>query len=420
MMIRFLYAWLLRLHPRRFRELFGQEMLSTFEEAAAERAVLPLFVDGIVSLFRQWTLRSEPRDPLAISRSCTHAIDGVPVFYLEEKTLPDPGSSLSGAAVSIFILIGACILVSRGGNAMKFYVPSAGLYHAPRGHVEKLPAAANLKMLSGGFDKPERRIDDSGPAGSDEHWALVTTRLPSPRPARDQEQEPFASEIARNYIQITRLLSALDEDGDGIISAPEIANAPAVLQKLDRNHDGKLTPEECGFRGLPPGIQFLTGRDAASAEQGRLFLERTRPAFMRFHPVIAVLDADHNGEISAEEIHYAARSLWALDRNRDGRITEEEFMPDPVENQLVLIFSRLDTNGDGRIGKSERIGPFAEHYRELLDRADVNHDGIVTEQELKDEIRRRADLNRDGVVTWEEMLRAQQSGAFGTFTRERR
>jgi Ca2+-binding EF-hand superfamily protein len=420
MMIRFLYTWLLRLHPRRFRELFSQEMLSTFEEAAAERAVLPLFADGVVSLFRQWMLRSDPQEPLAISTSATHAIDGVPVFYLEEKTLPDPGSIVSGAAVSVLILIGACILVAKGGDAVRFYRPLASRHQAPGAQAEKSSPATNFKMLSGGFDKPQSSIHDSGPADAGEHWALITGQSHSPRAAREQEQEPGASEFARNYLRLTRLLSALDADGDGIISAREIANAPKVLQTLDKNHDGKLTPEESGFRGLPPGIEYLTGRDAAHAEQRRLFLERTRPAFMRFHPVIAALDADHNGEISADEIHYAARALLTLDRNRDGMITEEEFLPDPVENQLVLIFSRLDTNGDGRIVESERKGPVAEHYRELLDQADRNHDGIVTEQELKDEIRRRADLNRDGVVTWEEMLRARQSGAFGRFTSEGR
>jgi Ca2+-binding EF-hand superfamily protein len=40
------------------------------------------------------------------------------------------------------------------------------------------------------------------------------------------------------------IIAALDANGDGIIDASEIANAPAALKKLDKNGDGQLTPEE--------------------------------------------------------------------------------------------------------------------------------------------------------------------------------
>jgi EF hand domain-containing protein len=63
------------------------------------------------------------------------------------------------------------------------------------------------------------------------------------------------------------LEQALDADHDGIISAEEIANASAALKKLDKNGDGKLTPDEFrpmfrrggrgpggpGFEGPGPG-----------------------------------------------------------------------------------------------------------------------------------------------------------------------
>ncbi len=43
---------------------------------------------------------------------------------------------------------------------------------------------------------------------------------------------------------------ALDQNGDEIIDADEIGNAPALLRKLDTNGDGKLSMDECfGKRG---------------------------------------------------------------------------------------------------------------------------------------------------------------------------
>ena len=56
---------------------------------------------------------------------------------------------------------------------------------------------------------------------------------PSGAPGRDGFRPP-----------ISPLEEALDANHDGIISAEEIANASAALKKLDKNGDGKLTPDE--------------------------------------------------------------------------------------------------------------------------------------------------------------------------------
>jgi hypothetical protein len=45
--------------------------------------------------------------------------------------------------------------------------------------------------------------------------------------------------------------------------------------------------------------------------------------------LLHVLDTDHNGTLSEREIDQAARSIRHLDRNHDGQVTPEEFMPHP-------------------------------------------------------------------------------------------
>ena len=58
------------------------------------------------------------------------------------------------------------------------------------------------------------------------------------------------------------LMEVLDANHDGVIDAAEIANASAALKTLDKNGDGKLTPDELrpprpqggrDHQGPPPG-----------------------------------------------------------------------------------------------------------------------------------------------------------------------
>jgi hypothetical protein len=63
------------------------------------------------------------------------------------------------------------------------------------------------------------------------------------------------------------IVKALDANGDGVIDASEIANAPAALKSLDKNGDGQLTPDEfMGKRPAPP--QGSNDGDAGAPPDG--------------------------------------------------------------------------------------------------------------------------------------------------------
>src|SRR5579864_2006805 len=216
---------------------------------------------------------------------------------------------------------------------------------------------------------------------------LPVAAASSPQPEQYEEWDDPKGGFPAMYFRVILVLGALDADHDGIISSSEIANASAVLRGLDRNHDGKLTPDECG-----------QGTGDAPVKGG--VPERARLEFMRLHPVLAALDADHNGEISASEIQNAPAALKALDKNGDGTLTQDEVLPDPVAIAVGLVM-RLDENGDGKISRDERSGELARRYRDLLDAADQNKVGVVTEQEVANEIRRRAVLT--GILPQDQM-----------------
>jgi hypothetical protein len=56
-MMRAVYQFIVWMHPPAFRQRFGDEMMSVFDEAAGSHS-FTLMLDGLLSLGRQWLLRT--------------------------------------------------------------------------------------------------------------------------------------------------------------------------------------------------------------------------------------------------------------------------------------------------------------------------------------------------------------------------
>jgi hypothetical protein len=121
------------------------------------------------------------------------------------------------------------------------------------------------------------------------------------------------------------IIAALDANHDGVLSAEEIANAPAALKALDKNSDGQLTEDELRPQGPPPG-----GPDG---QQGERPPQGLPPGGDANHPhppmppVMMALDTNGDGVLSADEIANASASLLKLDKNGDGQLTMDEIRP---------------------------------------------------------------------------------------------
>jgi len=295
--MRILYAFLLRLHPRAFRERFAEEMLAIFDEAPS----VGFLGDAVLSLVRQWMFRPK-QQPDAVAAQPSG------MFQTLDTYTPRRSALIQGAVLSACFFWALVLAATNGGRPLQFLIgspdPRPGLLSVTRSSIE--------------------------PATPD-----ATVRVPAPAAG------PWF-DFASRYFKIIYVLGGLDTDHDYVISAAEIAAAPAALRQLDLDGDGKLTAEECGHclgAGYAPGCRGdngSAGDEHGHIEWSREQLERFRAIFMSYNPVLAALDTDHDAEISATEIQNAPAALKRLDLNGDGRLLSVEIGPESVVRQILM------------------------------------------------------------------------------------
>ena len=419
-MARFIYQWLVLLHPAYFRKRFADEMLWIFDQERGVRAKLVMFADAVSSLVRQWLLRPREQPPVVAGYVLFSSY--VPI----ESKLPR-GAAASGAVLTI-VLFGLLTLAFR-------------------------PSPLSGTRLTSWYGFGERI------ASGTEH----RDSLPN-KPRSRRINLILANTLS--YFESIKILTAIDSNHDGYLSRDEIAKAPGALlqlsvgdrltanecgfrigvmrviaspqkyvtaiMKYDANHDGKLDEYELpnGMKGLVKeadtnGDFLLSPAEirafAMSPEQSnsRRIARQRQSIHMRFHPALVALDSNQDEVIDAEEIRNAATSLLKLDKNHDGRLSPEEVLPDPVE-YIIHELRHYDVNADGRFDADELKtarsmgGAFFRGVLEAgLDM--LKYASTIEVEDLKPEIRRRADLNKDGVVTWDELVKAEHNNAFASF-----
>jgi len=137
-------------------------------------------------------------------------------------------------------------------------------------------------------------------------------------------------------------------------------------------------------RGVGPGD--LGGPGGQAGNQGGVpgqLGPPTGPMFMPpVNPMFAVIDANGDGVINAQELRRAVVALRKLDTDRDGNITLAEaspqFTPSDPKQMIDQTFAQYDKNGDGLLAADELPEPMAR----MMGWWDQNGDGAVSREEL--------------------------------------
>jgi Ca2+-binding EF-hand superfamily protein len=188
------------------------------------------------------------------------------------------------------------------------------------------------------------------------------------------------------------MFDAIDADGDGQITSPELKKAAAALRKLDADNDGILTRDETRPRGGPGGDpqQFLD----------RMFTDN---------------DADGDGALTADEVpERMAPMLQGADEDGDGRVTKKE-MSTAMEN-FRNRFRGGPGGGQGGPGgfSGGPGGDPSQMAGGMIGRYDRDGDGKLSPQEVPQQMMgmlRGGDMNQDGLIDAREMAAiAEQAG----------
>ena len=174
------------------------------------------------------------------------------------------------------------------------------------------------------------------------------------------------------------------------------------FEQLDTNKDGKVSPAELQAQANSHFAQFDTNKDGKVTKQ-------EAEAFM------ASKRGEHEktrGEHEQKRAEREQARFAEQDANKDGKLSKQELARLPGD-----WFERLDLNGDGFVTQDEMKEAHAamkerfekgmhEHGAGMFDRLDSNKDGVVDQSELAAQAKQRfdrLDTDKNGSLSKEEL-----------------
>jgi Ca2+-binding EF-hand superfamily protein len=198
---------------------------------------------------------------------------------------------------------------------------------------------------------------------------------------------------------------AMDTNGDRVITRSEWRGSAQSFRVHDWNDDGVLSGEEVRVNGRRQDLD----PDFDPNNQG-VFTNWTPRGW-------TALDRNRDGRITRDEWYFQREGFIRADRNRDGALSRAEFLGEGGEgwdDDRADQFDFLDVDNNGRVDRNEWHGT-----RDAFDSLDRNNDGLLTRAEVTGsaartqtgELFRNLDVNRDGVIALNEWMWSRRSFA---------
>jgi Ca2+-binding EF-hand superfamily protein len=244
----------------------------------------------------------------------------------------------------------------------------------------------------------------------------------------DRDGRLISPEIPQEQLTLfKRLVRNADTDGDGVLSLPEfeagltpsrpkkpitakveneLPGSDAlllVLAWMDLNADLTITAEEVTPEMRPLFDEFVDVLNLKN--RSRIPIPQLSQQAMQFAGRAAMFTTREG--IDAEvELALLSDEQWAYVERLRTSLRGRDMLENP-DNALAL-FSRLDTDGDGKVTAGEVPEPFAERFAGLLKRADRNQDKQLSEQEFQEFTGRLTTLETNRPPVAETTQRARQ------------
>ena len=167
----------------------------------------------------------------------------------------------------------------------------------------------------------------------------------------------------------------LDKNKDKKISKDEFPPQfpPQMFDRVDANHDGSIDEEE--WKAMT--AQFSGGGRGGGGE--RMMVAGSRIG----ESISKLLDANNDGKVSREEFAKIVSLFDTLDKDHNGDLSQEEM------NGFSRAVNEVQAQATGGV-----------EVNNLFEKYDKNKDGKITAEEFGNErLFKSMDLNKDGEVT---------------------
>lgn len=184
---------------------------------------------------------------------------------------------------------------------------------------------------------------------------------------------------------------------------------------MDANNDGRISREEWRGSDTSFKVHDWDGDGVLSGDEVRLGAERRTRVEEDFEPERLALrdwsptrftsiDRNRDGRVTREEWFYDMEGFLRADRNRDNVLSRAEFLGGEIDDDREDTFLDLDHDRDGRIQRTEWHGS-----REAFEWMDRNSDGVLSRAEVAGEqttaerdLFASLDTDRSGVIERDE------------------